>query len=378
VAAYADQRAYTDRLNELFTPAGWTREYTVQVVQNFERGKDNRVIAAKVMVACRLTIFGLGSHSGTGEEWADDQNALTRAEAQAFKRACVCFGLGRYFYDLPRTWVDLDDRKRPLQLPQLPAWALPHRSHGSSNGAAGTGGGRRQTGGNGRTSVGTIDAGKQGGLMKQIEDLSQQIGRGLTAYVVRSVAGVEEVEQVAAVEKLTTIAARMENAARGVGRLKKATDLVGAETHAALCDKLQLPSNALDDIPDTRVLRVLVERLEEQARSKTLDRPSAGRGRRTAQEKPERQGNESGQEFEQLRGCLLAEARRVSTAIGIGMTELVAKASGGAFQFGDIATLAEADRAKVEAALAAVRKMHAQQQAVPGKEDEHEESATDH
>jgi len=26
VVPYADQRAYTDRLNALFTPAGWTRK----------------------------------------------------------------------------------------------------------------------------------------------------------------------------------------------------------------------------------------------------------------------------------------------------------------------------------------------------------------
>jgi len=38
----------------------------------------------------------LGTHSGTGEAWADDENAMTAAEAQAFKRACSCFGLGRY------------------------------------------------------------------------------------------------------------------------------------------------------------------------------------------------------------------------------------------------------------------------------------------
>jgi len=35
--AYADPRAYTDRLNGLFSPSGWTRDYTVQLVQNFER-----------------------------------------------------------------------------------------------------------------------------------------------------------------------------------------------------------------------------------------------------------------------------------------------------------------------------------------------------
>src|ERR1051326_8334535 len=37
LAAYADPRAYTDRLNEIFTPAGWTRRYTVTTSPNFER-----------------------------------------------------------------------------------------------------------------------------------------------------------------------------------------------------------------------------------------------------------------------------------------------------------------------------------------------------
>ena len=50
-----------------------------------------------MLVTCELTIFGLGSHSATGEELADDENAVTSAEAQAFKRACACLGLGRYF-----------------------------------------------------------------------------------------------------------------------------------------------------------------------------------------------------------------------------------------------------------------------------------------
>jgi hypothetical protein len=61
-----------------------------------------------------MTIDGLGSHSGLGEEWADNENAGTSAEAQAFKRACSCFGLGRYLYDLGGHWVDLDERRQPL------------------------------------------------------------------------------------------------------------------------------------------------------------------------------------------------------------------------------------------------------------------------
>jgi len=49
-------------------------------------------------VTFELTIFGLGSHSATGEERTDYDNAGTSTEAQAFKRACACFGLGRYLY----------------------------------------------------------------------------------------------------------------------------------------------------------------------------------------------------------------------------------------------------------------------------------------
>ena len=90
VIAYADPRAYTDRLNALFTVRGWTREYGVQVIQNFERkdrGNGETTISGKIVVTCKLTIDGLGSHSGLGEEWADNENAGTSAEAQAFKRA---------------------------------------------------------------------------------------------------------------------------------------------------------------------------------------------------------------------------------------------------------------------------------------------------
>src|SRR5438046_1047205 len=35
VVPYADQRAYTDRLNALFTPGGWTRRYTIHTSANF-------------------------------------------------------------------------------------------------------------------------------------------------------------------------------------------------------------------------------------------------------------------------------------------------------------------------------------------------------
>lgn len=136
-AAYADQRAYSDRLNELFGPNGWTREYSVHIASGLDRvqtlkGKEEKVThnQAKVFVVARVTIYGLGTHTGTGEAWIDDDNAFTSAEAQAFKRACVCFGLGRYLYELPESeWLPIDKYTRQFKvMPSLPEWAIPARN----------------------------------------------------------------------------------------------------------------------------------------------------------------------------------------------------------------------------------------------------------
>ena len=53
VVPYADQRAYTDRLNMHVTPAGWTRKYTIHSSANFERSKDQKT-AAKGLVTCEV------------------------------------------------------------------------------------------------------------------------------------------------------------------------------------------------------------------------------------------------------------------------------------------------------------------------------------
>jgi hypothetical protein len=129
VIAYADPRAYTDRLNQLFTPTCWSRTYEVSTVSAVTRMKRDKLIqTGKVLVTCTLTITGLGCHAGSGEEWADEENALTAAEAQAFKRSCVCFGLGRYLYNFAEMWVPLNEYRQPVEFPKLPNWALPKGS----------------------------------------------------------------------------------------------------------------------------------------------------------------------------------------------------------------------------------------------------------
>lgn len=44
------------------------RRYTVHTSASFKRSQDQKIVA-KVLVTCACTVFGLRSHSATGEEW---------------------------------------------------------------------------------------------------------------------------------------------------------------------------------------------------------------------------------------------------------------------------------------------------------------------
>jgi hypothetical protein len=281
VIAYADPRAYTDRLNALFTVRGWTREYAVQVIQNFERrerGERECMISGKIVVTCRLTIDGLGSHSGLGEEWADNENAGTAAEAQAFKRACSCFGLGRYLYDLGGNWVDLDNRKQPLSRPRLPDWALPKRKPGvttSQNGNA-------HSGANGHMQNKSTASVDLPNLKARVKLLSEQVGLGLTRSVTKSIAAAEDPEQISDAAVLSALSAKLEDTLRGVERLRTATGVVGQAQLSQFCQQMNLAGDSLDDIPNRSVLRQLIEALEKEAGAAGERQNGAGQTTRPA------------------------------------------------------------------------------------------------
>ena len=143
VAPYADPRAYTARLNEVFSPAGWAFELSSETTVGLTRMRAGKCVpTGKVTIIATLDLFGIGKKASTGEMWADDDNAVTRAEAQAKKRAASMFGLGEYFYrfkDLGSVlWVPLDDRGNPTKLPDLPGWALPAGTRPKPNTAPAT------------------------------------------------------------------------------------------------------------------------------------------------------------------------------------------------------------------------------------------------
>lgn len=267
VIPYADQRAYTDRLNALFTPAGWTRKYTVHTSANFERSKDKKVVA-KILVTCELTIAGVGSHSATGEEWADEDNAGTSAEAQSFKRACSCFGLGRYLYYFSGTWVDLDQHRRPKNIPALPRWATPE---GWRQGLRPAAKAQRATPSEtpetkARLAHGSVRSSRPKGdleLVRQIGAMAEPLGKRMYRGFLKALARVWDPGQIDDPAVLQKVLAHMQAAQRGLTRLDASLDRIGPEPLGPILDSLGLRS--LDQVDNLDTLQKIVLAIEAKA-----------------------------------------------------------------------------------------------------------------
>jgi hypothetical protein len=97
--AYIDARVVMDRLDCICGPDGWQN--------NYSSGGNGAVV-------CNI---GVLMPNGSWI-WKSDGAGHTDVEAEkgmlsdAFKRAAVRFGIGRYLYDLDSPWVELDEKKR--------------------------------------------------------------------------------------------------------------------------------------------------------------------------------------------------------------------------------------------------------------------------
>lgn len=105
--AYINARDVMQRLDEVFGPF-WQARYPHLGI-------------------CEIGVFWDGQWI-----WRGNGAGVTEFEAEkgqasdAFKRAAVLWGIGRYLYYLPSPWVGYDpQKKRLMATPRLPKWATP-------------------------------------------------------------------------------------------------------------------------------------------------------------------------------------------------------------------------------------------------------------
>jgi hypothetical protein len=174
-------------------------------------------------------------------------------EAQAFKRASSCFGLGRYLYNLPETWVSLDDHGKPVKLPALPAWALPkvNAAAGKTNPACGLRPPAVQRG--------PIDQ----KTTTKIEGFRHILGDGIYGEILWRAGHARRANEIPNAQFQANVADAMERASRGIQKAHSLAEQIGEGSFVAVMDKLQIQSMA--DVSRLESLRTLVTELEEEA-----------------------------------------------------------------------------------------------------------------
>jgi len=123
--AYIDARDVMQRLDDVVGPENWQAEYPFPGCCRI----GIRVSGKKETLE--------GESAGSDIYWAWKSNGADETDyegvkgqySDAFKRAAVLWGVGRYLYDLPNEWVPIQARGRSYVLsvtPKLPAWATPN------------------------------------------------------------------------------------------------------------------------------------------------------------------------------------------------------------------------------------------------------------
>ena len=151
--AYLTSRAVQQRFDDVCGPADWRNE--------FREGPGGGVL-------CGISIR-VERTDGTAEwvtKWDGADNSQVEAVkgglSGSMKRAAVQWGVGRYLYDLPATWVRLDDRGRFAEPPRIPSAFLPADTRPAGNSASERNGNARSVDTRGQRQR-SAPSGRQGG-----------------------------------------------------------------------------------------------------------------------------------------------------------------------------------------------------------------------
>lgn len=114
--AYISAREVMDRLDDVVGMEGWSDDY--QVLEN-----GSTICRLQLNIEGQWVVKG---DVGSLSEQPDDGDKVKAAFSDSLKRAAVKWGVGRYLYHLPSSWVDYDPQSRRIVTPPaLPSWALP-------------------------------------------------------------------------------------------------------------------------------------------------------------------------------------------------------------------------------------------------------------
>ncbi len=191
-------------------------------------------------------------------------------EAQAFKRALSCFGLGRYLYDTDGEWIELGQNGVPKKIPKLPRWATPkgwlaglrpkprRNRHAlvRANGHSGNGDFRSHgVNGNGQR------------LVSEIEAMEKKIGHRLYRGLLKRVAKVWSAQQIRETAVLEQVLAQMQGAERGVARLEAARARLAPEIVEKIIVSLNAPPAKVEDLQTLHSLVVALEKEVEEVQT---------------------------------------------------------------------------------------------------------------
>jgi hypothetical protein len=174
-------------------------------------------------------------------------------EAQSFKRAASCFGLGRYLYNLSEVWVPLNEHRQPIEYPRLPEWALPKNPAGRRENESGSP--------RGTIPHGPIDQ----RITAKIEEFRDIVGDPIFGEILWRIARARKANAIPNSQLQSNVAEAMERASRGVRKARSVSESVSDTEVVSVLDRLQIQS--MDAIPNLATLRELVRELERLAGS---------------------------------------------------------------------------------------------------------------
>jgi SpoVK/Ycf46/Vps4 family AAA+-type ATPase len=185
-------------------------------------------------------------------------------EAQSFKRASSCFGLGRYLYYFSGAWVDVDERKRPKTVPALPTWATPEGWRQGLRPQQRAESPTRDPLVNAKPSTEHGSA-EPSSVILQIEAMAEPLGKRMYRGLLKRIARVWTPRDIQDAGLQQQVLTHMQAAERGFRRLDA---VVRPEALTQILHSLKLPS--IDLVDNLQTLREIVLALEAAAQRQEM------------------------------------------------------------------------------------------------------------